>query len=86
MLLLGVIKLGVGIVRMRKVIDIENLEVFESLTECARNLNVRPVSIFGNILLKYKTKGRRFEYLDEWLHWTSKEKEKNTRKNRYYFY
>jgi hypothetical protein len=71
---------------MRKVIDIETLEVFKSMRACANKLNVRPASIFGNILFKHKTKGRRFEYFDEWLHWTSQEKEKNTRKNNIYFY
>lgn len=72
--------------RKVKVIDIETLEVFESMRACARKLNVRTSSIFGNILLKHKTKGRRFEYFDDWQYWTSKEKEKNTRKNNIYFY
>ena len=70
---------------MKKVINIETLEVFESLTSAAIKHNVRASVLFNNILFKYKTKGNRFEYFDNWKYWSNKEKEKFTRKNNIFF-
>lgn len=72
---------------MRKisVIDVETLEIFDSISACARKMNVNVSAIYNNILLCYKTKGRRFDFVNDWKYWSNKEKEKHTRKNNIYF-
>lgn len=72
-------------VKARKIIDIQTLEVFESLKTCADSLGVSKAAVFNAILYGGKCKGRKFEYLDEWLVWTTKEKERHTAKNNIYF-
>lgn len=69
----------------RKIIDIETLEVFPSMTDAAKRLGVTPVSIYKNILMGFKTKGIRLEFFDEWLFWTNSKKSKHTEKNNIYF-
>ena len=70
----------------KAVIDIENLEVFPSLEECAEALKVTPAAISRNIYMGYKSKGRKLEHLEEWKLWENKTKEKHTRKNNIFFY
>ncbi|MBQ9737944.1 MAG: hypothetical protein IJV75_00305 [Alphaproteobacteria bacterium] len=62
--------------RTRKLIDINTLKIYPSVTDCAKTLNVSKPSICQAIVLGTKVKGVRLEYLSEWLHWTSEEKEK----------
>lgn len=69
-----------------KVIDIETLEIFESITACARMLGVTVGGVYNNILIGCKTKGRRFDFFEDWQYLESKEKEKHTRKNNIFFY
>lgn len=71
--------------KKRKIINIETLEVFNSLTDVAKKYNCFPSAVFNNIVFNYKTKGNRFEYFDEWTFWTSKEKEKFTKRNNIFF-
>lgn len=70
----------------KRIIDIETLEWFDSLHDCARKVGCSVPNIHSSILQGMKAKGRRFEYLDVWLTWDSREKEKFTRKNNIYFY
>jgi hypothetical protein len=70
---------------MRKIIDIETLEVFGSLSELAEDLGCSTANICLSILRSCRCMGRRLEYLDEWIWWTDKEKEQWTRKNGIYF-
>lgn len=71
--------------KKRPVIDIETLEIWESLSHCARTLKVKPQTIFQAIELNIKAKGRRLEYFDWWIYWDNRDKEKYTRKNNIYF-
>lgn len=71
--------------KKRPVIDLETLEVWESLSQCARSLNVSNNTIFQAIEISCKAKGRRLEYFDWWLGWDNRDKEKYTRKNNIYF-
>ena len=71
--------------KKRPVIDLETLEVWESLSQCARSLNVSTTDIFQAIEIGFKAKGRRLEYFDWWLGWDNRDKEKYTRKNNIYF-
>lgn len=69
----------------KKVINIETLEVYCSLTDLAQKLNISSTSVYNGILLGGKIKGGRYEYFDEWVLWENKEKEKHTIKNNIYF-
>lgn len=70
----------------KRIIDIETLEWFDSLSDCAGKIGCSKPNVYKAILEGIKCKGRRFEYLDVWLTWNSREKEKFTRKNNIYFY
>ena len=82
--------------RKKKVIDVETLEVFSSVKECACALGVSPASVVQSIIMKtrvgggrrhYTFAGRLLEYYDYWSEaWTAKEKEKHSRKNGFYFF
>lgn len=69
----------------KRVIDIENLDNWDSLTICAKYLNVSVQSVFYAILNGQKVKGHRLEYFDWWIDWDNRDKEKYTRKNNIYF-
>lgn len=69
----------------RKIINLETLEVFNSLTDAAKALGVTVAGVYNGILLRKKCKGQHFEFLDEWFYYTSQEKEKWTGKNNIYF-
>lgn len=49
----------------KPVIDIESLEIYSSVKKCAEDCNVTRPAICRNILMGYRTKGRRFEYFEE---------------------
>ncbi len=72
--------------KKKKIINIYTLEVFDSMTEAAKEIGVSKVSIFETIHYKVKAKGTRFEYLDEWIQWPPQEKEKFSKRNNIYFY
>lgn len=73
----------------KAIIDVETLEVWESLTECAAELKVSIPAIIQAIAYGYRIGGgrswnakRKLEYFDYWLEsYTKAEKEKFTRKN-----
>ena len=73
----------------KAIIDVETLEVWESLTECAAALKVSPSAICQAIAFGYRLGGgrswnakRKLEYFDYWLEaYTVEEKERFTRKN-----
>lgn len=78
----------------RSVIDIETLEVWNSVKECSRATGVSSQAICRSIVfgwrvgsgIKRTRKGRRLEYLDYWLTaYTPAEKEKHARQNGFYF-
>lgn len=69
----------------KRIIDIETLETYRTLRECGEKIGCSGVCVYESILRCCKCKGHRFEYLEEWIHWTDKEKEKHTRKNNIYF-
>ena len=69
----------------KPIIDVETLEVYGSGKEVARVLGVSRPDVCQNILLRCRTKGCRLEYLEDWLLWSDKQKEKWTRKNRIFF-
>lgn len=69
----------------RKVIDMETLEVWKSLEECAKYLGVSRVTICQGINRNGRTRYRRLEYLDYWLSLDSRDKEKYSRKSNIYF-
>lgn len=66
-------------------VDIETLELFESITDCARTLGVTVGGVYNNILISCKTKGRRLDFFEDWQYLTPKQKEKHTRKNNIFF-
>lgn len=70
---------------MMRVINIETLEIFDSVAEVARKHNICYNAVYNSILFGYKTKGTRYEYFDDWKFWTDKQKEKHTRKNNIFF-
>lgn len=69
----------------KAVIDVETLEVWTSITECAAELKVSMQAVSQAINLNGRTGGkakRKIEYFDYWLEsYTPAEKEKFTRKN-----
>ncbi len=74
----------------RSIINIETLEVYNSIRSVARELGVSDVAVWRAITESYfkkrkKVKGQMFEYLCDWLDWTAREKEFYTRKNNIYF-
>lgn len=69
----------------KKIINIETLEIFNSLSDVARVLGTSASNVHNGILLTHKVKGQRLEYLSDYETWTSREKEKHTRKNNIYF-
>lgn len=69
----------------KRIIDIETLETYRTFRECGEKIGCSGVYVYESILRGCKCKGHRFEYLEEWIHWTDKEKEKYTRKNNIYF-
>ena len=71
--------------KKRPVIDIETLEIWESLSHCARALNVSVNTVFQAIEMNCKAKGHRLEYFDWWIDYDNRDKEKHTRKNNIYF-
>lgn len=71
---------------LKKIIDMETLEIYPSMTQCAKQLSVSIPSIFNAILKNQKVKGRRLEYFDYWVGLDSRDKEKFSRKNGFYFY
>lgn len=71
--------------RKVKVIDMETLEVWNSLEECAKYLGVSRATICQGINRNGRTKHRRLEYLYYWLALPSRDKEKYSRKNNIYF-
>lgn len=82
--------------KKKKVIDVETLEVFQSVKECAVALCVTPAAIVQAILMKtrvgggrrhYTFAGRLLEYFDFWVEaYPAKEKEKYARRNGFYFF
>lgn len=76
----------------RPVIDIETLEVWPSVTACAREIGVSRARICKAILFKERTGngyapgGHLLEYLDYWIEsYTPAEKERHTRQNNIFF-
>lgn len=70
---------------VKKIIDMETLEIYPSMAQCAKELGVR-TNISTAILRGYKVKGRKLEYFDYWVGLDSRDKEKFSRKNGFYFY
>lgn len=70
---------------VRKIIDMETLQVWNTLTECARDLKVTPAAITRMIQVQYRVKGRRLEYLDFWLQLHPKDKERYSKKSNIFF-
>lgn len=80
-----------GKYRKRAIIDVETLEVWESIDACAKALGVKPPAVFQAIIRNGRCGGarckpyagqRKVEYFDYWLEsYTKAEKEKFTRKN-----
>lgn len=69
----------------RAVIDMETLEIYPSMTLCAKELGVR-TNISTAISMGRKVKGRKLEYFDYWVGLDPRDKEKFSRKNGFYFY
>ena len=69
----------------KRIIDIETLETYRTARECGEKFGCSGVCVCESILIGCKCKEHRFEYLEEWINWTDKEKEKYTRKNNIYF-
>lgn len=69
----------------KRIIDIETLETYRTFRECGEKIGCSGERIYQAILNGRKAKGHRFEYLEIWINWTDKEKEKHTRKNNIYF-
>ena len=70
----------------RKIIDMETLEIYNSMSDAAKKLNCTPSLVFLTIIRGNRAKGRKLEYLDFWIEcMTAKEKERYTRKNNIYF-
>lgn len=75
--------------KKKAIIDVETLDIWRSLTECAEALKVSKASVCRAILLGFRCSGkkpyhggRKLEYFDYWLEaYTPAEKEKFTRKN-----
>jgi len=80
----------------KRIIDIETLDVFPSLAECARSLGVSAPWVHRSILMHYRVGGgnsftkdnnsRLLEYFDYWLEaYSAKEKERYSRKHGVFF-
>jgi hypothetical protein len=69
----------------KRIIDIETLETYRTLRECGEKIGCSAECVYMSILNGRKARGHRLEYLEEWINWTDKEKEKWTRKNNIYF-
>ena len=77
----------------KRVIDVETLDVFPSLSECARSLGVSAPWVHQSILMRYRVggghkegSGRLLEYFDYWSEaYSAKEKERYSRKNGVFF-
>lgn len=69
-----------------KIINIETLEVYDSVTECAKANNVTWKALYYDIIRGWRCNGQLFEYLDYWEALTAKEKETHTVKNNIYFF
>lgn len=77
----------------KKIIDVETLEVWESVVSCAEALGVSSQAVLAAIVrggtcggpgywAKRKNNGRRLEYFDYWNEvYTPEEKERFTKKN-----
>jgi len=69
----------------KRIIDIETLETYRTLRECAEKIGCSAECVYMSILNGRKARGHRFEYFEDWQYWTDQEKEKWTRKNNIYF-
>lgn len=69
----------------RKIIDCETLEIYDSLTELGKQLNVSPARIQYTIVYGGRVKNKKFEYFDEWILLDDKEKELYTYKKNIFF-
>lgn len=69
----------------KRIIDIETLETYRTLRECGEKIGCSAECVYMSIQNNRKARGHRFEYLEEWINWTDKEKEKWTRKNNVFF-
>ena len=76
---------GGNIQGSKRIIDIETLETYRTTRECGEKFGCSGICVYESILRGIKCKGHRFEYLEDWINWTDKEKEKHTRKNNIYF-
>lgn len=76
---------GGNIQGSKRIIDIETLETYRTLRECGEKIDCSAECVYMSILNRRKARGHRLEYLEEWINWTDKEKEKHTRKNNIYF-
>ncbi|HBO58774.1 MAG TPA: hypothetical protein DD624_02555 [Alphaproteobacteria bacterium] len=75
----------------KAIIDVETLEVWDSVTECAEALGISRPAVHQSIIRNGRCGGgkkkpfageRKLEYFDYWLEaYTVKEKERFTRKN-----
>ena len=71
--------------KKRKIIDLETLEVYESVHDCARKLGCSAPNVVHNILPRRKVMGKLLDYYDDWLNMTDREKEEYCYKNNIFF-
>lgn len=71
--------------KARKIIDMETLEVYQSVHDASRKLKCNASNITRNINVGWKIMGKKLEYFDEWILLDDKEKQKYSVKNNIYF-
>lgn len=63
-----------------KIIDIESLECWKSITDCGKSIGTTPQNIWNCIAGGYRVKGRKLIYFKEWIEWESWVKELYTKR------
>lgn len=77
----------------RRVINMETIDVYPSIENCARHLGVSPSAVYTAIVTGRRTGGKRmgagwrFEFFDYWREaYTAAEKERYSAKNGFFFF
>lgn len=61
---------------MTPIINVETLQVYDNLSECAKSLQTSATSIHRALKYGRKVKHFQLEYLQDWLQWEPEVKEK----------
>ena len=71
--------------KKRKVINCETLEVYESISDLSRKLNISPQRLYQAIYRNSKMNNVYYDFFDDWIYRTDKDKEEYCYKNNIFF-